>query len=81
MMKRTYFYGLICFIALGFALNTAYAMLQPTKKTTVIKREISNAINVASQATPTAEFTAAWNNLNAINNGTKGVGTELPNNE
>lgn len=81
MMKRINYYGWACVITLSIALNTAHAMLQPAKKTTVIKREISNAINVASQATPSAEFTAAWNNLYAINNGTKGVGTELPNNE
>ncbi len=28
-----------------------------------------------------ASYTSSWNNLNAINNGTKGFGSELPNNE
>ena len=37
---------------------------------TVQGEAATRGLNVAPDATPTAEYTAGWNNVNAVNNGT-----------
>ena len=37
---------------------------------TVQGEAATHGVNVAPDATPTAEYTAGWNNVNAVNNGT-----------
>ena len=40
---------------------------------TVQGEAATRGVNVAPDATPTAEYTAGWNNVNAVNNGTHPV--------